>query len=128
LATVAAAAMASRSSTSKCTATRLVMEVNSIAFRKAINSCNRARDRKFVGLFLERHIGIRVTSFRETRAFLGILDKSLAALVLLDLAGVLQKAVFFEIAILVDQLGGGLDADAAHGPATLSTDHLQRLD
>ena len=49
--------------------------------------------------------------FRHARR-LGIVDESLAALVLLDLGCPLEQR--FKVAVLADQLGGGLYADARH--------------
>ena len=68
--------------------------------------------REFVRLFLERHLRFQGHQLERDAGILRILDQGLAALVLLDLAGALQQR--FDIAILVDQFGGGLDADAAH--------------
>ena len=60
----------------------------------------------------ERHVIIEGDKFfRHARRF-GIVDESLAALVLLDLACPLEQR--FEVAVLADQLGGGLYADARH--------------
>ena len=52
------------------------------------------------------------TSSREMRACSALLDQRLAPLGLLDLAGARQQRL--EVAVLVDQLGRGLDADARH--------------
>ena len=97
-ATVGAAAIASMSSISKCAATRLVMVLNSIALRKAISSLGSGScTANSSGFSFSGTLSSRVTSLQRNAGIVGILDQGLAALVLLDLAGALQKR--FDIAI-----------------------------
>ena len=62
---------------------------------------------------LDRHVATSVTSFFDRRDEFDALrvGQRLAALGLLDLAGACEQRV--EIAIFIDELRGGLDADAA---------------
>ena len=81
---------------------------------------------------LERNVVLEQHQLARDARLLGELGQPLAPLGLLDLAGALQQRV--EVAVLVDELGGGLHADARHagdivgGVARqrLNVDHLVR--
>ena len=108
-------------------ATRLVSVVNSIALRKAISALVvglvRPRDRPSGTSSVD--VLSSVTSCFEMPRLLGVVDQRLAPLRLLDLAGAREQR--FEIAVFVDQLRGGLDADARHARHVVGRIADQRL-
>ena len=67
-----------------------------------------------------------MTRSRETRIWSAWVEQGLAALRLLDLAGAGEKRV--EVAVLADELGGGLDADAGGAGDVVDGVAGQRLD
>ena len=106
---------------------RLVSVVNSIARRKPSSAAGSGSTHAEL---LDRHADVgtsslRRTSSRESARLVGELDQLLAALGLLDLAGARQQRV--EVAVLVDQLGRRLDADARHARHVVDRIAGQRL-
>ena len=80
------------------------------------------------GLDRDRQGGVAVEGHQPARQpdLVGEVDQGLAALVLLHLAGAGQQGV--EVAILVDQQGGGLDADAGGAGHIVGAVAAQGLD
>jgi hypothetical protein len=115
--------------------TRRARVRNSICSRKAASTS--LSGSRTVRSSIGSGSGVSQSSFtraRDRRIWSAILDQGLAALGLLDLAGPGQQRV--EVAIFVDQLGGGLDADAgrarhvvdAVAAQGLNVDDLVRID
>ena len=88
--------------------------------------------REFVERHVERDLVVEQHELPRNPRLLGILDQRLAPFRLLDLAGAQQQR--FQVAILDDQLGRGLDADAGYARhivggiagQRLHFDHLRR--
>ena len=74
---------------------------------------------------LTRHVVLERDQIEREPRLHGELGQPLAALGLLDLAGARQQR--FQIAVLVDQLGRGLDADARHARHVVGGVAGQRL-
>ena len=113
-------------SASRMPASRLVMVVNSIAFKNGNTS------RASSGVRTSASSGsstgtsrLSVTSFFEIRASSAFSSSDCAALGLLDLAGARQQRL--DIPIGVDQLGRGLDPDARHARHVVDRVAAERL-
>ncbi len=74
---------------------------------------------------LDRHVVLERDEIAGETGLQGELGQTLAALGLLDLAGTGEQRV--EVAVLVDELGGGLDADARHARHVVGGVAGQRL-
>ena len=74
----------------------------------------------------QRHVVVELDQLASTAAPCGVVDQRLAPLRLLDLGGACEQG--FEVAIGVDQLGRGLDADPRHARHIVDAVAAQRLD
>ena len=113
-------------STPSASAMRRVSVLNSISRRKpssVAGSGSRTPRRLCRDHF--RHVLLEANEIARDARLVGELDELFAALGLLDLAGARQERV--EVAVLVDQLGRRLDADARHAGDVVGRIAGQRL-
>ena len=113
-------------STFSPSAMRLVSVENSISRRKPSSaSASGSRTPSMLDGHLDRHVVLERDEIAGETGLHGELGQALAALGLLDLAGAGEQRV--EVAVLVDELGGGLDADARHARHVVGGVAGQRL-
>ena len=82
--------------------------------------------RKFGRLFFQRHLVVQGHQPERNAGIVGVFDDGFAALVLLDLAGALQKR--FDVAIGIYQFRRGLDPDSPHARHVVTRVAGQGLD